>query len=317
MKKRQPISLGRFPWIADTIYQLATSSNPAVALQFREEILVERIKADLREEAAAYPPRQAVFAEQKPDGTWPDGSGDERFFEVVRRLFSLNDLGVRKGEEHVAKAIAWLETVQKPDGSFPLNIHHTAYTLWVLAMYGYGKTPMAKRILKYLEKERRADSGWLDPQLEPRLAEQAESPSCPWTTLHVVLALTEYPDQRRNMEVRKAAVFLLDRMFKRSHQSFFGHPDHWHELDYGYDGTACFKWAIPKMVLILGRLGCGPETREVADLLDALRKTLRPNGRWGANLEGNDYLTLQILRALMAVQEAAAAAPPADAEASA
>ena len=76
------------------------------------------------------------------------------------------------------------------------------------------------------------------------------------------------------------------------------------ELDYGYDGTACFKWAVPKMVLVLARLGCGPDTKEVADLLEFLRKTLRPNGRWGANLEGNDFLTLRILRALMAVQEA-------------
>ena len=40
MKKRQPISLGRFPWIADTIYQLATNSNPAVTLQFRGQTLI-------------------------------------------------------------------------------------------------------------------------------------------------------------------------------------------------------------------------------------------------------------------------------------
>jgi hypothetical protein len=106
------------------------------------------------------------------------------------------------------------------------------------------------------------------------------------------------------MDVRKAAVFLLDRMYKRNHKSFFGHPDHWRELDYGYEGTACFKWAIPKMLLILGRLGCGPETKEVADLLEFLRRTLRPNGRWGATMDGNDALTLRILHALMAVQEA-------------
>ena len=108
------------------------------------------------------------------------------------------------------------------------------------------------------------------------------------------------------MDVRRAAVLLLDRMFKRNHQSFFGHPDHWRELDYDYETTACFKWAVPKMILILGRLGCGPETKEVADLLEFLRKTMRPSGRWGATLEGSDALTLRTLRALMAVQEAGA-----------
>ena len=40
------------------------------------------------------------------------------------------------------------------------------------------------------------------------------------------------------------------------------------------------------------------------DLLEFLRKTLRPSGRWGASLEGNDALTLRVMRALMAVQEA-------------
>jgi len=311
VKKRQPISLGRFPWIADTIYQLATNSNPAVTVQFREEILAERIKTEMREEMECYSVRRQVFSEQRDDGSWPNGDGDETFFEVVRRLFCLHDLGVRKTDEHVVKAVAWLGKVQARDGSFPLNLHHTAYTLWVLAMYGFGRTASAKKLVKYLEKMRRKDSGWLDPQLEPRLYEQEGAHSCPWTTLHVVLALTEYPEQRRNMEVRKATVFLLDRMFKRSHSTFFEHPDHWRELDYGYDGTACFKWAIPKMVLVLGRLGCGPETKEVADLLEFLRKTLRPNGRWGANLEGNDFLTLRILRALMAVQEAGNSVQPA------
>jgi hypothetical protein len=308
MKKRQPISLGRYPWIADTIYQLATNSNPAVTLQFREEILAERVKAEWREEMEAYTARKQILSEQKKDGTWPNGEGEETFFEVVRRLFALHDLGVRKTDEHVTRAVAWLSKAQKRDGSFPMNLHHTAYTLWVLAMYGLGRSPAAKKIVKYLEKTRRKDSGWLDPQLEPRLAEQPDSPSCPWTTLHVVLALTEFSEQRRNMEVRKATVFLLDRMYKRSHPTFFEHPDHWRELDYGYDGTACFKWAVPKMVLVLGRLGCGPETQEVADLLSFLRKTLRPNGRWGANLDGDDFLTLRILRALMAVQEAGSSA---------
>ena len=53
-------------------------------------------------------------------------------------------------------------------------------------------------------------------KLEPALAEDESSRSCAWTTLHAVLALTEYPEQRRNMEVRRGAVFLLDRMFKRN-----------------------------------------------------------------------------------------------------
>ena len=46
MKKRSPISLGLYPWIADTVFQLATNSNPAVTVQFREEILAEKINAD-------------------------------------------------------------------------------------------------------------------------------------------------------------------------------------------------------------------------------------------------------------------------------
>ena len=139
-----------------------------------------------------------------------------------------------------------------------MNVHHAAFTLWVMAIHGYGKTPAAKRSLKFLDRTRRKDSGWLDPQLEGALAEDEDSQSCAWTTLHVLLALSEYPDQRKNMDVRRGAVFVLDRMFKRNHKSFFGHPDHWRELDYGYEGTACLKWAIPKVLLILGRLGCGP-----------------------------------------------------------
>ncbi|MHC4472345.1 MAG: prenyltransferase/squalene oxidase repeat-containing protein, partial [Planctomycetota bacterium] len=294
MKKRRPISLGLFPWIADTIYQLATNSPPPLILQFREEILAEKVKADLREEAENHADRLEVLSEQIEDGSWPapEGTKDEEvFFTVTQKLLQLHDLGVRKGSEAVQNAFEYLQGVQVEDGSFPLHVHHTAFTLWALAIHGLGKTPMAKRTLKYLERSRRKDSGWLDPGLEAALAEDEDSQSCAWTTLHVLLALSEYPEQRKNMEVRRGAVFVLDRMFKRNHKSFFGHPDHWRELDYGYEGTACFKWAIPKVLLILGRLGCGPETKEVADLLDFMKRTLRPNGRWGANLEGNDFLT--------------------------
>jgi hypothetical protein len=307
MKKRRPISLGMFPWIADTVYQLATNSTAPVTVQFREEILAEKVKPELKDEAEAYSIRVDLLKQQEEDGSWPIEGGDdegERFFTTVRTLLALHDLGVRKSHPVVKKAVEWLEGVQAEDGSFPLNYHHSAFALWVLATYGLGKSPLAKRTVKFFEKNRRRDSGWLDPALEPALTEDPDSRSCPWTTLHVILALTEYPEQRKNMDVRRGAVFLLDRMYKRSHKSFFGHPDHWRELDYGYEGTACFKWSIPKMVLILGRLGCGPETKEVADFLEFLRKTLRPNGRWGATLDGNDYLTLRILRALMAVQEA-------------
>jgi hypothetical protein len=306
MKKRRPISLGQYPWIADTVYQLATNASPPVTLQFREEILAEKIKTELREEAESFPPRLAVLRAQSEDGSWDGGEGEEApFLTVVQHLLHLHDLGVRKDAEEVKQAVKFLSTVQQDDGSFELNLHHTAFALWVLAMYGLGRSPVAKRALKHLEKTRRNDSGWLDPKLEPVLAAKPDSPSCPWTSLHAILAMTEYPELRRNLDVRKGALFLLDRMFKRSHRSFFGHPDHWRELDYGYEGTACFKWAIPKMILILGRLGCGLETKEVADLIDFMRKTLRPSGRWGANVEGNEYLTLRVLRSLMAVQEAA------------
>jgi len=311
MKKRRPINLGTFPWIADTVHQLATNSTPPIMLQFREELLAEKIKTEQREAAEYWPERVALEREQLEDGTWTleepetEAQAQEIYLDVTRKLLALSDLGVRKDADVVKNAVAYLGTTQNRDGSFPLSIHHTAFTLYVLATFGYGKNPVAKRTLKYLDRMRRRDSGWLDPQLEPALFEDDDAPSCAWTTLHVTLALAEIPEQRRNMDVRRAAVFLLGRMFKRNHKSFFGHPDHWRELDYDYETTACFKWAIPKMLLILGRLGCGPETTEVADLLEFLRKTLRPNGRWGATLSGNDALTLRILRALMAVQEAA------------
>jgi len=312
MKRRRPINLGTYPWIADTVYQLATNSAAPVMVQFRDEILAEKIKPEQREAADHWPARLALVQEQLEDGTWapeePEtcAEAQEIYFDVTRKLLALNDLGVRKDAEVVQLAVSYLGKTQSRDGSFPMSIHHTAFTLYVLAMFGYGKSPVAKRTIRYLERMRRRDSGWLDPQLEPALYADEDAPSCAWTTLHVTLALTEIPEQRRSMDVRRAAVFLLDRMFKRNHKSFFGHPDYWRELDYDYETTACFKWAIPKMLLILGRLGCGPETTEVADLLEFLRKTLRPSGRWGASLDGNDALTLRIMRALMAVQEAGA-----------
>ncbi|MEN8150700.1 MAG: prenyltransferase/squalene oxidase repeat-containing protein [Planctomycetota bacterium] len=312
MKKRRPISLGVYPWIADTVFQLATNSTPPVMVQFREEILAEKTRAEQREAATHWPDRVALEEGQMEDGTWtpevPETEAEEQeiYLDVTRKLLHLHDLGVRRDADVVRLAVDYLGTVQDEDGSFPLSIHHTALTLYVLAMFGLGKSPVAKRTIRFLDRMRRRDSGWLDPSLEPALHEDPDAPSCAWTTLHVTLAMTEIPDLRRSMDVRRAAVFLLDRMFKRNHQSFFGHPDHWRELDYDYETTACFKWAVPKMLLILGRLGCGPETKEVSDLLDFLRKTLRPSGRWGANQEGSDALTLRILRALMAVQEAGA-----------
>ena len=46
MKRRRPINLGTYPWIADTVYQLATNSAAPIMVQFRDEILTEKIKTE-------------------------------------------------------------------------------------------------------------------------------------------------------------------------------------------------------------------------------------------------------------------------------
>ncbi|MCU0726596.1 MAG: terpene cyclase/mutase family protein [Planctomycetes bacterium] len=303
MRKRQPISLGLFPWITETVFQLATHANPAVVVQFREELLSEKVKPEVREALETWGPRIELLRSQRPDGGFGTARAPaETVFLTAGRLLELHDHGLRGDSPAVKSAAAFLEKNQRSDGSLPLHYHHNAFVLWVALLHGLSKRPLVKRLVGFFEERRRRDSGWLDPELEPELAKKDSSPSCPWTTLHVLLGLTELREQCQDIAVRRGALFLLQNMFKRSHNSFFGHPDHWRELDYGYEPTACFKWAVPKVLLTLGRLGCGPETKEVADLLLFLRKTLRGNARWGAGVEGDDFLTLRVLRSLHAVQ---------------
>ncbi len=306
MRKRQPISLGLFPWITETVHQLATNSNPPVMFQFREELLAEKVKPEVREAMESWAPREEALRAFRESATFEALAPDprERVLTIARRLLQLHDLGVRQEHPVVEAAISVLSHSRRADGSLPGNLAENAFALWVLGTFEAQKTPLARALVRHLVAAQRGDRGWLDPELEPELVKNPESPSCPWTTLHVLLALTEFREQRGDLEIRKGAVLLLDRMFKRSHKSFFGHPDHWRELDYGYEGNACFKWAVPKILLVLGRLGCGLETKEVAELVMFLRKTLRPDARWGATVEGDDFLTLRVLRALMAAQQA-------------
>jgi hypothetical protein len=303
MTKHPPISLGLFPWITETVCQLATHSNPAVLLQFREELLGEKVKPEVRQALSTWGPRVELLRSQRPDGGFgPPRVPAEAAFFTAGKLLELHDYGLRGDCEAVRNAVGFLSKHQRADGSLPLHYHHNAFVLWVAAMHGFAKRPLVRNLVRFFEQHRRRDCGWLDPELEPVASKKESAPSCPWTTLHVLLGLTEIREQCQSLDVRRGALFLLQNMFKRSLNSFFGHPDHWREMEYGYEPTDCFKWAVPKILLTVSRLGCGPETKEVADLLLFLRKTLRGNARWGARMEGDDFLTLRVLRSLHAVQ---------------
>ena len=116
-----------------------------------------------------------LLATQNAEGSWsvvPDGPGDVTATSFIALLLhSSGNTPAVTGA--VARAIAWLNTKQNPDGGFgssPSTIHDTVYALDALLASGQTQALQFQTALQYITTNQLANGSWADSPYETATA---------------------------------------------------------------------------------------------------------------------------------------------------
>lgn len=120
---------------------------------------------------------EALVAEQLPDGSWYGRWGMNYIYGTWSALCALNAAGVAPESEAMRRAVAWLVSIQNPDGGFgedvisygldykgyeraPSTASQTAWALIALMAAGEADHPAVARGINYLSRTQGADGFW-------------------------------------------------------------------------------------------------------------------------------------------------------------
>jgi squalene-hopene/tetraprenyl-beta-curcumene cyclase len=120
-----------------------------------------------------------LFDEQETDGSWYGRWGTNYIYGIWSVMFALKEAGVSKDDPRVRKAVAWLKSVQRPDGGWGegnWSYHdpatrgqfhtsmafHTALALISLLTAGEGDSPEVRAGVDHLLRTQRVDGVWHD-----------------------------------------------------------------------------------------------------------------------------------------------------------
>jgi squalene-hopene/tetraprenyl-beta-curcumene cyclase len=117
-----------------------------------------------------------LLAEQESDGSWFGRWGVNHLYGTGAALPALEACGLPTDHPAMARAVAWLDSVQQPDGAFGEDIRSYAdpawrgrgaatpsQTAWALTAYvsaGAGDALSARRAAEYLSRVQRPDGDW-------------------------------------------------------------------------------------------------------------------------------------------------------------
>jgi squalene-hopene/tetraprenyl-beta-curcumene cyclase len=117
-----------------------------------------------------------LLAEQESDGSWFGRWGVNHLYGTGAALPALEACGLPTDHPAMARAVAWLDSVQQPDGAFGEDIRSYAdpawrgrgaatpsQTAWALMAYvsaGAGDALSARRAAEYLSRVQRPDGDW-------------------------------------------------------------------------------------------------------------------------------------------------------------
>jgi squalene-hopene/tetraprenyl-beta-curcumene cyclase len=117
-----------------------------------------------------------LLAEQEPDGSWFGRWGVNHVYGTGAAIPALEACGLPPDDPAITRALAWLDSVQQPDGGFGEDIasygdtsRHgrgtatPSQTAWALLAYvsgGAGQGLSARRAAEYLLRVQRPDGDW-------------------------------------------------------------------------------------------------------------------------------------------------------------
>lgn len=270
----------------------------------------------LRAEILRFKPREQLLDTQLPDGLWKTTNKyqiEERnraisFLLQLQKMTQLHDYGCTRDIPPIQRGIIALLKTQKPDGKFPLLLHHHGYTLWLLAQYDLIGNPFVEKGYRWLAKRQRSDGGWLSPAMVPSGVSLKTTKSGVWTTLFAFQAFSVHSRLRHSDVCRKAATFVLDNYLEKSHTTLFPEQDAWNFLYTDYSDNGLFRGGTLRFVEALAPLAdyhSHPNFKKAVNwLLDLQMSSGLLPAVAGTSKEGDFATTLRFVSALKEMEKA-------------
>lgn len=274
----------------------------------------ERLLANLKNDLEKYQPRVHLFETQQVDGMWEVTKKyqiEERnramsFLLQLQNMTKLLDFGCTRDLPAVQQGIIALLKTQKPDGKFPLLLHHHGYTLWLLAKYDLIGNPFVEKGFRWLAKRQRDDGGWISSSIIPAGMSLQTVKSGIWTTLMILHAFSVHSRLKNSDVSHNAAKYMLDNYLVPNHTTLFPEPDAWNYLYTDYSEDGIFRGGTLRFIEALAPLA---EFHDHPNFKKAVRWLLDqqlPSGLFpavaGKSKEGDYGVTLRFYAALKAIE---------------
>lgn len=271
----------------------------------------------LKKALAGYKPLEQLLDSQLEDGLWKLTKRykiEERnramlFLQQLKNMTQLYDFGCTKEMPAIQRGIIALLKTQKPDGKFPLLLHHHGYALWLLARYDMIGNPFVEKGYRWLAKRQRFDGGWLSPSMVPTGTSLKTTKSGIWTTIFAFQAFSVHSRLRSSEVCQKAAAFVLDNYLAKSHTTLFREDDAWNHLHTDYSDNGLFRGGTLRFIEALApftELHQHPNFKKALNWMigQQLADGLFPAVA-GKSKEGDFSVTLRFLRTLKEIDRAA------------
>ncbi len=284
----------------------------ATVLRFSpdNEELLFKLKSDLEQ----YQPRVHLLETQQPDGLWEVTKKygiEERnramsFLLQLQNMTKLLDFGCTREMPAIQQGIIGLLKTQKPDGKFPLLLHHHGYALWLLAKYELVGNPFVEKGYRWLAKRQRDDGGWISSSIIPAGTSLQTVKSGIWTTLMILHAFSVHSRLKHSEVSHAAAKFLLDNYLVQNHTTLFSEPDAWDYLYNDYSEDGLFRGGTLRFIEALAPLADFHDHPNFKKAIKWLLDQQLPSGLFPAIVgksKGGDYgVTLRFYAALKEIE---------------
>ncbi|MCA9520651.1 MAG: terpene cyclase/mutase family protein [Myxococcales bacterium] len=286
---REPLK----PLMRSALYPVIYS----VVTEFGGQVTAVQVKA-MRKGIRDFPPRLRIEERQREDGGWdPQIDGRTELWEAALTLFKLADFGANQFDAVVQMGVDFVYAHQLGSGLFPLPLPENGLLLFILTSLGYVHNRDNNRLIQRILQLQRPDGGWGRADV-PSVRSEEETPSDVGATLHLLLGLSAFEEFRDAHEMRRACDFLLASIFKRMHSKGYTRVRDWHSLYYEWDEAGALGWPAVKLLYILTRFGYERTDESLESVFRWVRDQQLTNGMWGHNDDGNEFLTIWVLRAV-------------------
>jgi hypothetical protein len=305
----------------DPLPPLLNSDNRAISYFARRDLLNEDVSQI--ENLWGLFEAKKTSKKQQPDGSWkyPKRHADSptnydlfQTIKTVRRLVILFEMTI----EHPAieNAINYILSYQSDEGDIrglygaQYSPNYSAIAMETIIEAGLAQDTRIEKFFSWILSVRQNDGGWAIPMRTKKLSfaeamvqpvpvlPLTSKPSSHWVTDLVLRVFSVHPKYRKSEAAKKAADFLLTRLFKPDKYADRRKADYWTKFSYP------FWWGdLLSSLNSFSLIGYNPDQPQIREALNYFIEHQQNNGLWYEKMLmfGNDpiaysWLSLEICR---------------------